>query len=262
LLDSLLKEIFSSIMSPVSVFITGANRGIGLELVRQFLRAESSPKHIFATYRTISDELNKIGEENKNVHLIKMDVTDIPSYPAIVKQVDAVVGEAGLNLLINNAGLLPEPRDLASVTPDFMRQAFEVNCVAPLFFTKEMFPLIERSVKGSQEKGMSCSRGGVVHISSNLASLARVEETNGSAHAYRVSKAALNMSMKSMAQDMKDTGVLIVAVHPGWVQTDMGGPNGQITTEECCKSLLTTFDAVSDKNHGGFIDYENQPIPW
>ncbi|XP_023335208.1 uncharacterized protein LOC111706545 [Eurytemora carolleeae] len=246
-------------MSPSSVFITGCNRGIGLELVRQFIVSESAPRHIFATYRTLSDELKKLGDENKNVHLIKMDVTDIPSYPAIVKQVDEVVGEAGLNLLINNAGLLPGPREYASTTPEFMRQAFEVNCIAPFFFTKAMFPLIERAVKGSSEKGMSLRKGGVVQISTVLAS---VTETTGGIYPYRCSKSALNMSMKSMSQDLKDTGVLILAVHPGWVRTDMGGPNGQMSTEESCKSLLKTFAEVSDKDHGAFLHYENKPIPW
>jgi NAD(P)-dependent dehydrogenase (short-subunit alcohol dehydrogenase family) len=247
-------------MSPKSVMITGCNRGIGLELVRQFLLVGTPPKHIFASYRTMSDELKKIGEENKNVHLIKMDVTDTPSYPSIAKQVDEVVGEAGLNLLINNAGLVPPNRDLASVTPEDMRKAFEVNCIAPLFFAKEMFPLVERAAKASTGAGRSLSRGGIVQMSTAVASVA--ENSGGGLYAYRCSKSALNMSMKSMSQDKKDTGVLILSIHPGWVQTDMGGPNALITTETCCKTMLETFDALDDKDHGSFLRYNNTPIPW
>eukprot|EP00088_Acartia_fossae_P016110 TRINITY_DN18984_c0_g1_i1.p1 TRINITY_DN18984_c0_g1~~TRINITY_DN18984_c0_g1_i1.p1 ORF type:complete len:265 (-),score=41.32 TRINITY_DN18984_c0_g1_i1:313-1053(-) len=246
-------------MSPRSVFITGCNRGIGLELVKQYLSLSSPPTHLFATYRTLSDELKGLADGNTSVKLIKMDLTDFNSYPDIVNQVDAVVGDSGLNLLINNAGVLPQNRDLKSVTPDDMMTAFKTNCVAPLFFARAMLPLLERASKHGGA-GLSVKKAAIIQMSTAVASIA--ENSGGSTYAYRCSKSALNMSMKSMSVDLKDTGILVMAMHPGWVLTDMGGPNAQITTETCCKTMIETLDGLTDKDHGTFLRYNNTPIQW
>eukprot|EP00088_Acartia_fossae_P033404 TRINITY_DN3419_c0_g1_i3.p1 TRINITY_DN3419_c0_g1~~TRINITY_DN3419_c0_g1_i3.p1 ORF type:complete len:250 (-),score=76.87 TRINITY_DN3419_c0_g1_i3:574-1323(-) len=247
-------------VSPKSVFITGCNRGIGLELVKQFLSLETPPKNLFATFRKVSDELKDLDAKNPNLHLVQMDVIDHNSYPEVVKKVGDIVGDEGLNLLINNAGLLPTNRDLASVTPEAMRDAFEVNCIAPLFLTRAFLPLLEKAAGQPSSSDRSVHRSAIIQMSTAVASIA--ENTGGSTYAYRCSKSALNQCMKSMSVDLSNKGILVMAMHPGWVLTDMGGPNAQISTETCVTGMLDTLDQLGDKDHGAFLRYNNTPIQW
>jgi len=249
-------------MAPQSVFITGCNRGIGLELVRQFLLSPCPPKHLFATYRSEanSGDLLELAKANPNVHPTKMEVTDVSSYPTVVEQVDKVVGKDGLNLLINNAGVLPQNRDLQAVTPEDMVAAFQTNCVAPLFLARAFLPLIQRAADSQPGSGLSVERAAIVQMSTSVASIA--ENAGGGLYAYRCSKTALNMAMKSMSVDLAGTGVLVMAMHPGWVQTEMGGPNAQITTESCCSTMLITLAGLTEKDHGTFLRYNNTSISW
>jgi len=246
-------------VAPKSVFVTGCNRGIGLELIKQFLKLETPPKNLFATCRKVSDELKELDDKNPNLHVVTLEVTDYDAFPALVKKVNDVVGDEGLNLLINNAGLLPQNRDLESVTPEAMRQAYEVNCIAPLFLSKAMLPLVENAAgKGAGER--SCARSAIIQMSTAVASLA--ENTGGSMYPYRCSKSGLNQCMRSMSVDLKDKEILVMAMHPGWVQTEMGGPNAMITTETCVTTMLDTIDQLGDKDHGAFLRYNNTSIPW
>jgi len=249
-------------MAPQSVFITGCNRGIGLELVKQFLTCSSPPKHIFATYRTEanSGDLLDLAKTNPSLTPVKMEVTDTASYPALVEQVGSVLGEDGLNLLINNAGVLPQNRDLEAVTPADMEAAFLTNCVAPLFLARAFLPLLQCAADRQPHLGLGVQRAAIVQMSTAVASIN--ENTGGGLYAYRCSKAALNMSMKSLAVDLANKGILVLALHPGWVQTQMGGPNAQITTETCCKTMLDTMDGLTEKDHGGFLRYNNTNITW
>jgi len=88
------------------------------------------------------------------------------------------------------------------------------------------------------------------------------ENTGGGLYAYRCSKAGLNMSMKSLSVDLADSGVLVMAMHPGWVLTEMGGPNAQISTETCCSTMIQTLEGLTEKDHGAFLRYNNTPIQW
>nr|AQS22598.1 c-factor [Pseudodiaptomus poplesia] len=247
-------------MPPKSVFITGCNRGIGLELVKQFLKQENGPTHIFATYRKISDELSEVAKSSPKVHLVEMEVTDYNKFPEVVRQVEAVVGSEGLNCLINNAGVLPKNRDLDSVTPEDMRQAFEVNCVAPLLFTRAMLPLLKKAADLQPGAERSVRRAAAIEMSTAVGSIA--ENSGGGLYAYRSSKTALNQAMKSLSVDLANTGVLVMSMHPGWVQTEMGAPNALITTETCCSEMLTLLKGLADKDHGAFLRYNNTSIPW
>jgi len=247
-------------ISPKSVFITGCNRGIGLELVKQLLGLETPPVNLFATYRNISDELKDLDSKHSNLHLVKMEITDTSAYPSIVKQVEDIVGDEGLNLLINNAGLLPRNRDLESVTPEAMREAYEVNCIAPLFIARSFLPLLDKAAGKQGTDKRSAHRSAIIQMSTAVASIA--ENTGGSTYAYRCSKSALNQSMKSMSVDLKDRGILVMAMHPGWVLTEMGGPNAQISTEQCVLGMLDTIDQLGDKDHAAFLRYNNTPIQW
>jgi len=247
-------------MSPKSIFITGCNRGIGLELVKQYLAQDPAPKHLFATYRTISDSLQELADKNSNLKLIKFEVTDFDVLPDVVKQVDAIVGEDGLNLLINNAGLLPANRALDVVNPEDMMNAYKVNCAAPLFITRSMLPLLERAAKQGGGSGRSVDRAAAIQMSTAVGSIA--ENSGGSAYAYRCSKAGLNQCMKTLSVDLKDSGILTMSMHPGWVQTEMGGAGAQITVDTCVSTMIKTLAGLADKDHGTFLRYNNTPIQW
>lgn len=249
-------------MTSFSVLITGCNRGIGLELVKQFLKKNPSPDHLFATARntTAPGELSELAAANENLHLVELDVTNYKDYPEVVKKVSQIVGDKGLNLLINNAGLLPQNRDLDAVTPEDMMNAFEVNCVAPLFLSKAFLPLIKKAGDVNSKDAMGIHRAAIVQMSTSVASIA--ENSGGGTYAYRCSKAALNMAMKSLSVDLGGTSILEMSMHPGWVLTDMGGPNAQISTETCCSTMLKTLEGLTEKDHGAFLRYNNTSIQW
>lgn len=245
-----------------SVMITGCNRGIGLELVKQLLKMETPPQHIFATYRNPanSEELLAMAQSNPTLHPMKMSVTDQAAYDQVVETVGEVIGEEGLNLLINNAGVLPQNRDLQAVTPQDMRDAFETNCIAPLFLSRALLPLLQKAATKNGDAAMGVAKAAIVQMSTAVASIA--ENSGGGTYAYRCSKSALNMSMKSLSVDLVSTGILVMAMHPGWVLTEMGGPNAQITTETCCQTMIETLAGLTDKDHGAFLRYNNTSIPW
>jgi len=250
-------------MSAKSVFITGANRGIGLELIKQYLgRNPGAPKHLFAGYRTMSDELKQLGDSNPSLVLVKMDLTDYNGFPAVAKQVEDVVGAEGLNLLINNAGVIPlNSRELDTLTPEAMVAAFEVNCVGPLFLTKAMLPLLKTAAAAAGDDSvLSVHRAAAIQMSTAVGSIA--ENGGGKNYAYRCSKTALNMAMKNLSLDLAGSGVLTMAIHPGWVKTDMGGANAMITAEACVTTMLETLDGLTEKDHGTFLRYNNTPIQW
>ena len=122
-----------------TVLVTGANRGIGLEFVRQFLSAPTPPEHLIATYRdpNTSHDLLELAKTESSLHAIQLDVTNSKAFPDLVSQLEKLVGNSGLNLLINNAGFKEsELRDLDSVTEELMVKHFKVNCVAPLLLTR------------------------------------------------------------------------------------------------------------------------------
>jgi NAD(P)-dependent dehydrogenase (short-subunit alcohol dehydrogenase family) len=247
--------------SPRSVFITGCNRGIGLELIQQFLQMKNPPTHLFATCRKISDGLKELESKHSNLHVVTLEVTDYNSFPALVKKVEGIVGSEGLNLLINNAGVVSADRSLEAVTPEAMRHDYEINCIAPFFLSRALLLLLDQAAACKPgSKTRSVHRAAIVQMSTSIASIA--ENTSGGMYPYRCSKSGLNQSMKSMSIDLKVKGILVIAMHPGWVQTDMGGPNAAITTETCVSNMLETLDQLADKDQGAFLRYNNTPIPW
>ena len=227
-----------------SVLITGCNRGIGLELVKQFLSQDAPPQHLFATCRDPSSakDLKTLQEKYKEkLHILKLDVTHWSEHAKVVDYVEKIVGaDQGLNLLINNAGVLPSLKTLEDVTPDVMIQAYQTNCVAPLFLTRAFLPLL-RAASGiaSPEQKMTIEGACVVEMSTAVASIA--ENGRGGNYPYRCSKSGLNMAMKNLSIDLEKDGILVMAMHPGWVKTDMGGPDAFITTEECAIEMLSTL---------------------
>jgi NAD(P)-dependent dehydrogenase (short-subunit alcohol dehydrogenase family) len=252
-------------MSPRSVLITGCNRGIGLELIKQWLKLANPPTHLIGTYRdpASSEELLTLTKDNSDrLKVLQFDVAKRETYKDFIKHVTDIVGaENGLNLFINNAGYMAETRQLGleDVTAEDMIHSFEVNCVAPLLLTREFLPLLKAAIKDDQPK-FKIDQAASILMSTSVASIA--ENTGGGHYPYRASKTALNCVMKSLSVDLKKDGILIMSMHPGWVKTRMGGSNAMIDTETCCATMIQTLAGLGEKDQGSFKRYNNEVIPW
>jgi len=237
------------------VLVTGASRGIGLELVRQLVERED---RVFAGYRSAStaSRLLKLSAQRPG-HLtaVEMDVTD-------ERSIDGAYGEVahhvdGLDVLVNNAGIGSDSRDfddraasaeLGSLRAGPMLRILHTNSVAPVLVAQRFLPMLR---KGRNPR--------IVNISSEEGS---ISQTNGGDHTYRASKAALNMFTRNLAIDLRDDAIIVVMVHPGWVRTDMGGPNGPLSVEEAVHDLVKVFDGLTLERTGSFLDWRGHPMPW
>ena len=147
------------------------------------------------------------------------------------------------------------------MTPDVMIQTFATNCVAPIFLTRAFLPLLKTAaLNAPSDKKMTIEGACVVEMSTAVASIA--ENGRGGNYPYRCSKTALNMGMKNLSIDLEKDGILVMAMHPGWVKTDMGGPDALITTEECVAEMINTLAQLRADNHGSFLRYNNTSIQW
>ncbi|XP_013775522.1 uncharacterized protein LOC106460375 [Limulus polyphemus] len=141
-----------------------------------------------------------------------------------------------------------------------MMKNYEVNVVTPLIFTKAVLPLLKAAATQNDTKPFGCSRALVVNISSVLGSI--LSNDSGGLYPYRASKAALNMISKSLAVDLYSDGILSVSIHPGWVKTDLGGPNALIDTSTSVEGILGTILKVKENDNGLLINYDGKVIPW
>lgn len=248
-------------LSTDSVFITGTDRGIGLEFVKQLTQLQRPPKHIFATCLCAADceELHHLALEHSNVHIHQFDVRDYASYPGVVEWVRSHLEGQGLNVLINNAGI-GQWQGFEDVTREHMLEVLETNTVAPLMIAKAFLPLLKQAAATEDSTDLSCSRAAVVNVSSTYGLVGL--NSNGGVYAYRTSKAALNMVTKSMSVDLKPHGILVVAVSPGWTLTKMGGPNAEITTTTSVAGLLNVMAGLNEASAGSFIRYNGEIFPW
>lgn len=230
------------------VVITGANRGIGLALVKHYLLQSWT---VTATYRNAknSAELIALAQNETALTAVELDVTD---YPAVNQfaQSSFIKNVGSVNLLINNAGYYgPKGYGFGNTDVEEWRKVFEINSIAPLKLVEAFF----ENLNSGQGKTVAC-------ISSKVGSMA--ENTSGGGYLYRSSKAAVNSVAKSLHNDLHPHGFHVVALHPGWVQTEMGGPNALISTEESAKGLYEVIESIDAEKSGGFYDYQGNAIPW
>lgn len=228
------------------ILITGANRGIGLEFVRQLAERDAD---IIGTYRDEgrATKLLAMADDKANVHAVKGDVTDSEA----LKQIAALVSDkfGKLEWLINNAGInLKYSESIENVAPEDLMENFRVNVVGPFVGASALMELL---AKGSQSR--------IVNISSQMGSIARV---GGNAVPYCISKAALNMLTKLQALGYDDKGILAVALHPGWVRTDMGGKDATLSPLESVGSMLRVIDGLTRENSGGFYSYTGDALEY
>jgi len=231
-----------------TILITGANRGIGLELTRQLLKDDT---RIFATCRRPegADALNDLARKHADrVTVLQLDVNNEDSIHAAVEAVAAKVD--ALDLLINNAGIGGDDhsRIMGQLTAAEVNHVISTNAVAPLILTQACRDLLKN---GDNPR--------VVMISSGLGSLQR---TGGTSYAYRMSKAAMNMAARVLAFDSAMTGITTVTMNPGWVQTDMGGPSASLKPEESGSALRALINRLRPADNGKFFQYDGSELLW
>ena len=234
---------------PVLV-ITGANRGIGLELTRQYL---ADGWQVFALTRSSSDALDDLAASS-DLTIIKTDLTDDNSLARAVETIDV----DAVDLLINNAGTMGNGsfeehgfdfQAFGRFDRDEWRQVFDINVFTPQALSELLAAKLEKA-----------DRGVLATISSMLGS--NELNTSGSIYAYRASKAAVNSIMKSMGSDLGKRGVIAVALHPGWVQTDMGGAAADVPVTESVSGLRKVIAGLTADDAGGFFAYNGDSMPW
>ncbi|XP_071423436.1 C-signal-like [Pithys albifrons albifrons] len=252
-----------------SVLVTGANRGIGLGLVQHFLRMPNPPEWVFAGCRDPkgqrAQELQNLAAKHPNLVIIPLEVTDPTSIKAAAARVEEQLGGSGLNILINNAGSA-QPRTLDNETLETMTQTYTINTVGPMLLGQAFLPLLKKAAQGSPGSGLSCSKAAIVNMSSYAGSIEDVYVWDfGQVVSYRCSKAALNMLTKCQSLAYKEHGILCVTLHPGWVQTDMGGSGSfkpPLTVDASVQGMLKVLSSISEKETGTFLDWEGKVLPW
>ncbi|KXJ76421.1 hypothetical protein RP20_CCG009675 [Aedes albopictus] len=245
-----------------SILVTGCNRGLGLGLIKSFLNLSSPPRHIIATCRNIqqAEELNSLGKQHSNLHILQIDLKDVDKYDQFVQEVESIVRDNGLNVLFNNAGVSPKSTRLNFVKSEDLIDTFVTNTVAPIMLTKAFVPLLKKAAEVNASAPMGPLKACVVNMSSILGSIAA--NTDGGLYAYRTSKAALNAATKSMSLDLKPNQIMAVALHPGWVRTDMGGSKAPLSVDQSCDGMVQTVMQLSEKHNGGFLQYDGKELPW
>lgn len=233
----------------INILITGANRGIGYELTRQYL--EQGDARVFATCRAPdrADALKDLARNHPNrVTIVPLDINDEASINAAV---EAVAAEAdALDLLVNNAGISGDQAGstMGQLTATEAGRVITTNAVGPLIVTQALRDLLKR---GRNPR--------VVMISSGRGSL---QGARGDGYAYNMSKAAMNMAARVLALDAAMAGIITVTVAPGWVKTDMGGPNAALTAEESVKGLRSLIGGLTADDSGKFFRYDGSEAAW
>ena len=218
-----------------TALITGANRGIGLELCKQL---EAKGFGVIATCRKSSPELDALG--------VRVETgIDVGSDDVVKTLADRLKG-VSIDWLVCNAGILSS-ESLDHLDFDGIRRQFEVNSVGPLRVTKALLPNLK---KGSK----------IALITSRMGSIA--DNGSGGMYGYRMSKAALNAAGKSLAIDLKDRGVAVVILHPGFVRTDMTGGNGMIGPDESARGLIERIEELKLETTGTFRHMNGDELPW
>jgi len=228
--------------------VTGANRGLGLEFVRQLL---ARGDRVIATCRQPgkATALNALaGEHPGRLHVLPLDVAD-PRAIAELQRELALLGEDGnrLGLLVNGAGVLHSGERFGSVDAAKLDDSFRTNAMGPFLLTQA---LATRLADGA------C----VANITSQLGSIANT--TRFGTPSYDISKAAQNMATVLLAAALRERGILVIALHPGWVQTDMGGAGATVTPEQSVSGLLRVIDGLAASDSGRFLDWRGAALPW
>ena len=229
-----------------TVLVTGANRGLGLEFCRQY--AESGWK-VLACCREPdrADALKKLAESHPEIALHRLDVSRFDEVDTLAQ---ALAGQP-IDFLIHNAGIYGDSERTPFGALDYTAwmKAMEINALAPVKLTEALLPQLEL---GSGKL--------VAALTTLMGSLA--DNRTGGSILYRSSKAALNMAMKTLSVDLRRRGIGVLLLHPGWVRTDMGGPNAITLPKESIAGMIKVMEAYQPGDSGKFLDFRGKELPW
>lgn len=227
--------------------VTGANRGLGMEFVRQLL---ARGDHVIAACRQPgkATTLNLLaGEHPGRLQVLPLDLADPRTHAALAAEVPLVTDEEPLDLLINNAGVLRGGERFGQVRPSDLDASFHTNAAGPFLLTQALAPQLAEGAT-------------VANISSEVGSIALRQEFR--TPSYAMGKAAQNMATSLLAQALAPRGIKVVALHPGWVRTDMGGAQAALSAQESVAGLLRVLHQLTLDQSGEFFDWQGQPLPW
>jgi NAD(P)-dependent dehydrogenase (short-subunit alcohol dehydrogenase family) len=235
-------------MKPSTVLITGANRGLGLGLAEAYL---ADGWRVIALSRASSPGLEALNNGRLDIH--RCDLTDDDQLQSVA---DALSGQQ-VDVLINNAGRMAKPRNgetrdvqgFGHFDRSLWHEVFDINLFTAVSLTERLVENLARS-----------DRARIVTISSTLGSIAK--NTSGGLYAYRASKAGVNAVTKSLAIDLADRGIIAIALHPGWVRTDMGGSGADIDVTTSVSGMKSVIDGLAPKDSGRFYAYDGSELPW
>ncbi|MFT5994108.1 MAG: NAD(P)-dependent dehydrogenase (short-subunit alcohol dehydrogenase family) [Bradymonadia bacterium] len=229
----------------MNVLITGANRGLGLEFVKQLLDRGDT---VIATARRpeAATELQAMkAGAGERLTITQLDVDSPDDWCDLAGQ----LSNTALDVLINNAGAMVSSGTLGALNYDAISACFNINTLGPLRGLEACLPALRR---GEGKK--------VITITSKMGSM--TDNTSGGAYGYRVSKSAVNSAMRSAAMDLKPDNFTVVVMHPGWVQTDMGGTNALIDIPTSITGMLKVIDRVGPEETGSFWEWNDKQIGW
>ncbi len=225
--------------------ITGASRGIGLEFVQQLLRRGDTVEAGVRSQEGARRLEPLARESGGRLRIHALDVEDAASIRAFTADICA----SAVDVLINNAGVFGQGCAFSDVDYADLSRTLAINALGPLRVTSALLPALRQ---GTARR--------VAFVSSRMGSMA--SNTDGGAYAYRMSKAALNAGVRSLSLDLRPEGFVTVMLHPGWVRTDMGGPEAPLPAADSVRGMLGIIDGLSPEQGGRFLDYQGQEVPW
>lgn len=226
-----------------NVLITGANRGLGLELTRHYLTAGD---RVFAGCRE-PQSANELKDLKGELQVLPLDVTDDGSVTGALETVSGTIQH--LDILINNAGTTIKGESLENLCPTEMLKVFDVNTVGPIRVLQKFAPLLK-----------SANNGRVINISSQLGSITQARAWGQ--YSYNASKAALNMHTRRLAADSDSEGMIIISLHPGWVKTRMGGAQAPLSPQQSAAQIAQVVEGLTARDHGTFLTHSGEKHPW
>ena len=233
---------------PRNVLVTGANRGIGLEFCRQLLAAGD---HVIATCRQPgkATALNTLaGEYPGRLHVLPLDVAQPKSRAELVRELPLVLGEdARIDLLVNNAGVLHSGERFGHLDQAVLEDSLRINAIGPFLLSEAVAPLLADGAR-------------IANLSSVMGSITRQGAFRSPS--YGASKAAQNLLNAQLAHALAARDIRVLSLHPGWVQTDMGGTGAEVTPAASVAGLLEVIDAATPAQSGSFLDWRGQSVPW
>jgi NAD(P)-dependent dehydrogenase (short-subunit alcohol dehydrogenase family) len=229
------------------IFITGSNRGIGLELARQCLQRGDL---VFASCRQPdqADELQALKAEYPDrLTILQLDITNQAQVEAVAEPLATEVD--GLDILFNNAGVSLGGERIGNLEVDSVLNVLYVNSVGPLMVTQSLLDLLRA---GQNPK--------IINVTSQLGSITR--KRSGGRYSYDGRKAALNMFTRTLAFEVLPDGIITIVMHPGWVQTDMGGSGAPLSVKESAQGILQVTENLTKDDAGRFLQWDGDELPW